>query len=257
MRESAIYAIQPVSLLIGFVVMAYFVLFGPFRHFFTKFLIQRQCQRVSAKLMLHELGFTLLNLFIVITLTMLILQWLSENSLITILPSPSPSTSIAQFILYFFAFDFYYYVFHRLLHTKYLYKYIHSYHHKSTRPTPLTSYAVHPIEGFLSFMFTILLFVFLDMSIAAFYAMNAYSVVHSVVIHSGHDFFPRRWYRTNFLKYYVTPVFHDLHHSDPKGVNFGIYTTIWDRAFGTISSSLEPSFDQVTGSVQSQDTSAR
>ena len=87
----------------------------------------------------------------------------------------------------------------------------------------------------------------MDMSVPALLAMNAYSVLHSVVIHSGHDFFPRWWYRTPILKFYVTPVFHDLHHSDPGGRNYGIYTTIWDRIFGTVAPSLESSFDDTTG----------
>ena len=257
MYETAIYIIQPVAALVAFVGIAYLILFGPFRRVFATRLIQPQDQGNNRNLLLHDLGFTLLNLSIVVTLTTFLAQWLFNHSLISTLTSPSVTTSVAQFILYFFAFDLYYYLWHRLLHTKFLYKHVHSHHHKSTRPTPLTSYAVHPIEGFVSFLFTIMLFIPLDMSVAALMAMNAYSVLHSVVIHGGHDFFPRWWYQKNVSKCYVTPVFHDLHHKDTEGVNFGIYTTIWDRVFGTISPALQTTFDRVSGAVVTARTGSR
>ena len=245
MSETAIYIIQVVLALFVFVVVSHLILFGPFRRLFAARVIQPQYQGSDSMLVLHEIFFTLLNLAIVFTLTLLIIRWLFAHSFIISVPDSTIAAIIGQFVLYFIAFDLYYYLFHRLLHTKFLYKYVHSYHHKSIRPTPLTSYAVHPIEGFVSFAFTIVLFVTMDLSNGALYAMNAYSVIHSMIIHSGHDFFPRWWYRNSISRYYVTPVFHDLHHSDRGSVNFGIYTTLWDRVFGTISPSLDDSFDQV------------
>jgi sterol desaturase/sphingolipid hydroxylase (fatty acid hydroxylase superfamily) len=242
MTEMIFNALQPTAALFAFVSVAYVIFFGPLRHLLQRRLIQTRYD--GPRLLLHDAGFTLLNLSIVITVTLSLLQWLFGNEFIKVLPSPSIATSVAQFVLYFLAFDLYFYTFHRLLHG-FFYKYVHSIHHRSTRPTPLTSYAVHPFEGFVSFMFTLLLFLVIDMSVAAFIAMNAYSVIHSVVIHSGHDFFPRWWYRNKLSKFYVTPIFHDLHHSDLNGVNYGIYTTVWDRLFGTISSSLEDAFQQV------------
>jgi lathosterol oxidase len=255
MREIAIQNTPVVFALLLFVGAAYFVLFGPTRSFFASRLIQKAA-RFRPSILLHEISFTVLNLTVVIFLSMMALTWLMSNPAIDVrMHHDAPlTTTIAQFLLYFFTFDLYYYAFHRLLHTKFLYRHVHSYHHKSTRPTPLTSYAVHPIEGLVSFMFTILLFVPLDMSMWAFFAMNGYSVMHSVVIHSGHDFFPRWWYRSRFSRWYVTPLFHDLHHSNSKGVNFGIYTTLWDRMFGTISPSLENSFDEITDTDKSTST---
>ena len=255
MPANAIYILQPIALLVIFVVASYLVFFGPLRRIFDARLIQRQIHG-NKKLLLHDLGFTLLNLSIVVTITSYITQWLFNASLLSIVNSPTVTTSVSQFVFYFFAFDLYYYLLHRLLHTRFLYKHVHSHHHKSTRPTPLTSYAVHPLEGLASFMFTIVLFIPLDMSVTALIMMNAYSVIHSMVIHSGHDFFPRWWYQKHISKCYVTPVFHDLHHSDTRGVNFGIYTTIWDRVFGTIAPSLQATFERVTGPVAQETNSA-
>jgi len=257
MSETTIYIIKAVAALFAFVAISHLFFFGPLRRLFAARVIQPQYQGSSVKLVLHEIFFTLLNLGIVITLTLLILQWLFGHSFISSVPTPTTAALIGQFVVYFFAFDLYYYLFHRLLHTNFFYNFVHSYHHKSTRPTPLTSYAVHPVEGFVSFAFTIVLFVTMDLSFGALWLMNAYSVIHSVVIHSGHDFFPRWWHRNRILKFYVTPVFHDLHHSDPRSVNFGIYTTIWDRVFGTISPALEETLDQVADNGTRQYAGAR
>ena len=246
MSQTAAAIVEPVASLVALILVSFLFFFGPLRRVLSRRSIQPDYQGSTTRLFWHDFVFTLLNLSLVITATVLLLEWLFRNSFITAIDSPSIATTVGQFVLYFFAFDLYYFSFHRLLHTPFLYKHVHSHHHRSTRPTPLTSYAVHPFEGFMSFMFTLVLFLFMDMSIAAFFAMNAYSVVHAVVLHSGHDFFPRWWYRTRIAKGYVTPVFHDMHHSSPEGVNYGIYTTIWDRLFGTISPSLQTSFDEVT-----------
>ena len=42
-----------------------------------------------------------------------------------------------------------FYLVHRVLHTKWLYKHVHAVHHRSTVPSPLSTYAMHPIEALL------------------------------------------------------------------------------------------------------------
>jgi Delta7-sterol 5-desaturase len=45
--------------------------------------------------------------------------------------------------------ELHFYVVHRLLHTKWLYKHVHAVHHRSTVPSPFSTYAMHPIEALL------------------------------------------------------------------------------------------------------------
>jgi sterol desaturase/sphingolipid hydroxylase (fatty acid hydroxylase superfamily) len=56
----------------------------------------------------------------------------------------------------------------------------------------------------------------------------------SLFVHCGHEFFPRWWYRFPATGWLLTPLFHDQHHS-LVGCNYGGFTTIWDRLFGTVS----------------------
>ena len=105
MLESALYAIKPVTGLMAFIVLAYSFFFGPFRRFIGARVIQRYALKSNRDLIFHEIGFTFLNLTIVITLTMFIMRWLFGNAYIETIPSPSLSTSISQFLIYFFTFD--------------------------------------------------------------------------------------------------------------------------------------------------------
>lgn len=45
--------------------------------------------------------------------------------------------------------ELHFYIVHRVLHTKWLYKHVHAVHHRSTVPSPFTTYAMHPIEALL------------------------------------------------------------------------------------------------------------
>jgi len=45
--------------------------------------------------------------------------------------------------------DVHFYAIHRLLHGRWLFQHIHREHHRAIRPTPFSTYAMHPIEALL------------------------------------------------------------------------------------------------------------
>jgi sterol desaturase/sphingolipid hydroxylase (fatty acid hydroxylase superfamily) len=65
----------------------------------------------------------------------------------------------------------------------------------------------------------------------------------SIYVHCGHELLPRWWYRTPFTGWLLTPLFHDQHHSR-VGSNYGGFTTIWDRVFGTVSPGFAADFER-------------
>ena len=137
-----------------------------------------------------------------------------------------------QFAVYFVLFDIYFYFLHRLMHTKALF-WVHKVHHRSKVPDPLTAFSFHPIEGLLTGGFVPLMVFFFDLHVYAIVIVNLYGVINSVLVHSGHEIFPRWWYRKSVSKWYLSPMFHDRHHIRWRH-NFGAFTTIWDRLFGTM-----------------------
>ena len=57
-------------------------------------------------------------------------------------------------------------------------------------------------------------------------------------------FFPRWWYRSWLTKWFLTPMFHDQHHQ-LFHCNYGGFTTIWDRVFGTVNPAFEADYERL------------
>ena len=76
---------------------------------------------------------------------------------------------------------------------------------------------------------------------ANFLAIVAYltvNVLFGALGHSGVEPFPSSWQRNPLLKYLGSSGFHFEHHQNDQR-NFGFYTSIWDRLFGTFSAGKE------------------
>jgi sterol desaturase/sphingolipid hydroxylase (fatty acid hydroxylase superfamily) len=145
----------------------------------------------------------------------------------------SMSYYVLSFVLMFFAHDAYFYWMHRLLHRPKLFRLFHRAHHKSTNPSPWTAYAFHPMEAILEGMIIPLMTFIVPIHISVLGLIMAIQVGFNVYGHLGYEILPLNFRQTLLGRYINSSVSHNLHHEKFRG-NYGLYTLIWDRAFGTL-----------------------
>ncbi|KZT29656.1 C5-sterol desaturase [Neolentinus lepideus HHB14362 ss-1] len=142
--------------------------------------------------------------------------------------------SIPFFLLFT---DYGIYWVHRLLHHPLLYKHIHKPHHKWIIPTPFSSHAFHPLDGYLqSVPYHLFVFLF-PMQRVLFLCLFVFVNFWSILIHdsdmiTGHP----------LEKVINGPAHHTLHHLYFT-VNYGQYFTWADRVGGSYrqpESALDP-----------------
>ena len=145
----------------------------------------------------------------------------------------------------FFIHDFYFYWAHRLMHHPKLFKAVHKVHHLSTNPSPWTAYAFHPLEAFIEA--AIILILAFTVPTHAFIIMlfMIFQIIYNVYGHLGYELFPKGFHKTRIGRYVNTSVAHNQHHARFHG-NYGLYTLIWDRLFGTLRDDYDQSFEQAT-----------
>lgn len=137
---------------------------------------------------------------------------------------------VAEAVAVLALYDLGYYFMHRGIHHKRVMRYVHRVHHLVRAPTARESMYVHPVE----FVAGILL-LFLCVAALGGVHVTSYLVALvpfqaiNVVIHCGLEFrsFPLRllnaWSRD-----------HHGHHGVDVNRNFGQFTLLWDRLFGTV-----------------------
>jgi len=126
----------------------------------------------------------------------------------------------------FFIHDFYFYWAHRLMHHPRLFRAVHKIHHLSTAIILILAFTV-PTHAFIIMLFMI------------------FQIIYNVYGHLGYELFPKGFHKTRIGKYVNTSVAHNQHHARFHG-NYGLYTLIWDRLFGTIREDYDKSFEQAT-----------
>jgi lathosterol oxidase len=140
--------------------------------------------------------------------------------------------------------DTYFYWMHRLLHHPKIFKYAHVLHHKSTNPSPWTSYSFHFIEAWTEGLVLVVISMVIPMHAIAIGLFALIGFVINVYGHLGYEIAPKWLRHTILFQISNTSVHHNLHHSKFKG-NYGLYFRFWDRVMGTEHPDYVREYDRV------------
>ncbi|HLY25414.1 MAG TPA: sterol desaturase family protein [Aggregatilineales bacterium] len=152
---------------------------------------------------------------------------------------------VVDTLVLLFAMDFAMYVLHRVAHYPLIFRIVHETHHRYENPRPLTLFVLNPLE---TVSFGVLWLVVVTVYTSSVYGIVIYltlNLAFGLMGHLGVEPFPGIWPRLPLVRLISTSTFHAEHHQD-KGHNFGFYTLIWDRLFGTLSPDYLEDFDSAT-----------
>lgn len=171
-----------------------------------------------------------LSLFTVVcnSLVMLLGAFLWKNGWMVIGTTRSGWGTFAEVLALLLFMDLFMYFFHYAAHLPLVYRMIHGKHHEHVSTNYLSLFVLHPLEtiGFGLMMLALLLFH--DFSVISISIYLFINLIWGTLGHLNREFFP-----AGFDRIFVgTTRFHNQHHLD-ETKNFGFYTSIWDRLFGT------------------------
>ncbi|GAA0879324.1 sterol desaturase family protein [Algoriphagus jejuensis] len=141
--------------------------------------------------------------------------------------------------------DAYFYWVHWFMHHPKLFRLIHKIHHKSTNPSPWTAYAFHPLEAIIEAGIIPLIAFTLPVYQGSLGLFLLFQFFYNVYGHLGFELLPKNFQRNWFGRWINTSTAHNQHHEHFHG-NYGLYTLIWDRMFGTLRKDYESKYQQVT-----------
>ena len=197
----------------------------------VRLLANRRCSGPAGPLTAVEISLaaTCVVLNAVVTVVGAVLY---QRDWITVLTEFPPWRAAVDLAVLFFVMDLAMYVLHRVAHHRLIYPWVHRTHHDYENPRPLTLFVLNPLEvlGFGTLWIGVLLVYPASwLGIVAYLTLN---LVFGTVGHLGVEPFPRGW-AEGPLGWIANSAFHAGHHGD-RHHNFGFYTLIWDRLFGTL-----------------------
>lgn len=135
---------------------------------------------------------------------------------------------IAEVAVLLLLMDFLMYLFHFAAHLPLVYKVLHGKHHEHISTNFLSLFVLHPLETIGFGLMMLVLLVGHDFSVISISIYLLLNLIWGTIGHLNREFFP-----SSFDRFFVgTTRFHNQHHLD-ESKNFGFYTSIWDRLFGT------------------------
>lgn len=135
---------------------------------------------------------------------------------------------IAEVAVLLLLMDFLMYLFHFAAHLPLVYKVLHGKHHEHISTNFLSLFVLHPLETIGFGLMMLVLLVGHDFSVISISIYLLLNLIWGTIGHLNREFFP-----ASFDRFFVgTTRFHNQHHLD-ESKNFGFYTSIWDRLFGT------------------------
>lgn len=130
---------------------------------------------------------------------------------------------------------------HRLLHVPWLYRHLHVHHHKFRVPSPWTGMAFHPLDSFLQSLPLHLCAFLFPVHVALYLGFLTFLQLWATFIHERVT-----WVTWGGLLF---TAHHTVHHRFNK-YNYGQFTTLFDRLFGTHRSPDGLVYDGALGAAQ-------
>ena len=152
--------------------------------------------------------------------------WLWQAGWITLTHS-GPLRCLLDLAGIVFFFDVAMYALHRVMHWGWLYRWFHGRHHDHVDVSGISFYVMNPLEAI---GFGLLLVLFLTLYSMNFYALLWFLFFNWLYGTMGHCGVPVEHPALAWLV--GDTEFHHKHHQQHRG-NYGFYTGIWDRLFGT------------------------
>jgi sterol desaturase/sphingolipid hydroxylase (fatty acid hydroxylase superfamily) len=128
--------------------------------------------------------------------------------------------------------DTYFYFTHRLFHHPAIFKRLHQGHHRSTHPTPWTSFAFDPPEALIQAFFLVVIVLIMPLHFATLVAVLTTMTLWSVLNHLGFERSSSSAIAAWLGRSLIGPKHHLIHHRQYK-VHYGLYFTFWDKLLGT------------------------
>ena len=223
--------------------VAFFIFYILFRRIFSRRRIQSKFPRRIDYF--RDFGFSAVSILIFVGFAFITFRILRPyNFLYSDFNDYSKAYYLFTFVVLFFFHDAYFYAIHRLMHWRIMFKYVHLIHHKSTNPSPWTAYAFHPLEAILEGAVIPLMTFILPVHVSVIGLLMIFQIVFNVYAHLGYELFPKQFHKTWIGRYVNTSVAHNQHHGKFHG-NYGLYTLIWDRVFGTVRDDYDMTYEQV------------